>query len=266
MLQYNDVLGGVFMTGDASTLRRRKKMLEEITANQRVAVSSLKEKFAVSSVTIGKDLAHLESEGLIIKRFGYAEVRNTDLFRQRSVIKNYENKKKIAKCALNFIEDGSSVFFYMSSTVLTLVRMLQDKKNLNVLTNSVEAAHDIAMNQGARTILLGGYYSPDYIATYGDIAVNQFNQYNIDKTFFTVNGISAEGGLMIDDPFEKNLNIAMVTYSNRKYLLAEGEKVGKTCFVKVAPVETVDVLITDSNADQEECDKIRALGVEVIIG
>lgn len=252
------------MPGDASTIKRRKKMLEEITTNQRVAVSNLKEKFGVSSVTIGKDLAYLESEGLIIKRFGYAEVRSTDLFNQRGMIKNYETKKKLAKCALNYIEDGSSVFFYMSSTVLTLVRMLQDKKNLNVLTNSIEAAHDISMNSGSRTILLGGYYSPECIATYGDIAVNQFNQYNIDKTFFTANGISAEGGITIDDPFEKNLNIAMVTYSNKKFLLAESEKIGKTSFVKVAPVETIDVLITDSNADAAECDKIRALGVEVI--
>lgn len=253
------------MTSESSTFRRRQEMLEEITARRRVSVSELKEKFAVSIVTVGKDLAYLESEGHIIKSFGFAEARNTDLFRNRNLIKNYENKKKIAKYAMNFIEDGISVFFYMSSTVLTMVRMLQDKKNLNVLTNSVEVAHDISMNLGARTILLGGYYSPDYIASYGDIAVNQFNQFNIDKTFFTVNGISAEGGLTIDDPFEKNLNIAMVKHSDKKYLLAEGEKVGRTSFVKVAPAEAIDVLITDSTADETECEKIRALGVEVIV-
>jgi DeoR family fructose operon transcriptional repressor len=249
----------------ASTSKRREEILEIITRQKRVEVAYLKDKFDVSSVTIGKDLMYLEAEGLIHRHFGYVEARSTDLFKQRDGIQNYEKKKKIAKHALNYIEDGISVFFYMSSTILTMVRMLKDLRNLNVLTNSIEVAHDITLNLGLRAIVLGGYYSPDFIATFGDMAVSQFNQYNIDKTFFTCNGVSAEGGLTIDEPFEKDLNIAMVRYSNKKYLLAEGRKIGKTSFVKFAPVKEIDVLITDSDADTTECEKIRALGVEVII-
>lgn len=254
------------MAGETtSTINRRNEILEIVNRQKRVEVAYLKDRFDVSGVTIGKDLASLESEGLIHRHFGYIEARNTDLFKQRGGIQNYEKKKKIAKHALNYIEDGISVFFYMSSTILTMVRMLKDTKNLNVLTNSIEVAHDITLNLGIKAIVLGGYYSPEFVATFGDIAVSQFNQYNVDKTFFTCNGISAEGGLTIDEPFEKDLNTAMVKHVNKKYLLAEGSKIGKVGFVKFAPVEDIDVLITDSDADLEECEKIRALGVEVII-
>ncbi len=247
----------------SSTSDRRKKILEIIEGQRRVEISDLKDNFQVSIVTIGKDLMYLESEGLIERHFGYVEMRNTDLFKKRE-IQNYENKKKIAKHTLSYIEEGSSVFFYTGSTVLTMVRMLKEK-NINVLTNSIEIAHDIMVNLGANAIILGGHYNPDFISTFGDASVTQFNQYNIDKTFFTCNGVSAEGGLTIDEPFEKALNIAMVKYSNKKYLLAEGKKIGRTSFVKFASVDQIDVLITDKDADKRECDKIRAMGVEVVI-
>ena len=253
------------MPDDISTRKRRSEMLQIITEQQRAKVAFLKEEFEVSSVTIGKDLAYLESKGLISRRFGYAEARTTDLFKQRRDITNFEQKRKIAKCALGYIDDGISVFFYMSSTILTMVRMLEDKKNLNVVTNSFEIAHDISINLGARTIILGGYYSFEFVATFGEETVTQFNQYNIDKTFFTCNGVSAAGGLTIDEPFEKDLNSAIIMRSNKKYLLADGQKIGKVGFLKFAPATAIDVLITDSTANEKECEKIRALGVEVIV-
>jgi DeoR/GlpR family transcriptional regulator of sugar metabolism len=255
----------IIMKDDASTTKRRTEILGIIKEQKRTKVAHLKEVLDVSSVTIGKDLLHLESKGLINRRFGYAEIRTADVFKKRDNIVNFEQKRRIAAHTLEYIEDGISVFFYMSSTVLILARMLENRRNLNVVTNSFEIAHDITSNLKVKTIILGGYYSPDYVATFGEESVNQFELYNIDKIFFTCNGVSAQDGLTIDEPFEKELNKAMITSSSKKYLLADGSKVGRTGFVKFAPVNSIDVLITDSKADKEECEKIRALGVEVII-
>ena len=48
-------------------------------------------------------------------------------------------------------------------------------------------------------------------------------------------------------------------------VLADSSKFGQTCFAAIAPLDVMDVLITDSRAPQEMVDALTARGIEVII-
>jgi DeoR/GlpR family transcriptional regulator of sugar metabolism len=242
---------------------RRENILRIIEDKKKVSVSELKGLFNTSSVTIGNDLAALEKQGYIIKNFGYAEIRKAAVLSNDDKIENYEEKKRIAKHALKLIPDNSSVLLYTSNSVLILSRMIKEKSNINIVTNSFKIAHEVSTNLDARVIIMGGYYKMDNQSTFGEIAEAQLKTYNCDMLFFTANGVSASGGLTIDEPYERGMNLAMMESPMKKILLADGSKIGKTRFVPFSPVTAVDLIITDKSAPESEVMKIRELGVKI---
>ena len=249
----------------SSVKQRRLDILHALNERRTMSASELKDMFGVSGVTMNNDLTHLEYQGLIVKRHGFVEIRNTAMLSLDIEIEAYEEKKKIARYALKLIPDGASLMLYTSSSVLVLARMLSERENLNVVTNSFPIAHELTANSDNKVILLGGYYNIDTQSTFGDAAVSQLGNYNYDILFFSCNGVSDSGGLTIDYPYEQTINVAMLNSATKKILLADGGKIGKTRFVPVMPVAAVDCIITDQSAPRSEVEKFRNSGVQVVV-
>lgn len=245
--------------------QRRERILQLVEEKNKVRIAELKALFNLSGVTIGNDLAHLEQQGRIIRKFGFVEIRKAAVLSVYDTIENYEDKKKIAKYAVDLIPDNASILLYTSSTVLVLARQIKDKTNLNIVTNSFKIAHEVSVNLSARVIFLGGFYNCDNQSTFGEPAATQLDRFNCEMLFFSCNGASEAGGLTIDEPYEQSLNMAMMASPMKKILLADGSKIGRTRFVPFAPVTAVDLIITDTSAPLAEVEKIRARGVEVIV-
>lgn len=230
-----------------------------------VSVADLKEMFGVSGVTVGSDLHHLEQRGNIVKRHGFVKIRKSALLTLDIEIDAYEEKKKIALRALNLIPDDASLMLYTSSSVLVLARLLTDRANMNIVTNSFPIAHELVSNCEAKVVLIGGYYNMETQSTFGEEAISQLDRYNCDMMFFSCNGVSAAGGLTIDEPYEKSINVALLNSPMKKVLLADGSKIGKTRFVPVGLVSAVDCIITDKSAPRVELDRLRQTCAEVIV-
>ena len=245
--------------------QRRQDILQVIQERKTVSVADLKKLFGVSGVTVGSDLHHLEQQGSIVKRHGFVKIRKSSVLTLDIEIEAYEEKKKIACQALKLIPDGASLMLYTSSTVLVLARMLTDRANMNIVTNSFPIAHELVSNCEAKVVLIGGYYKMETQSTFGEEAVSQLGRYNCDILFFSCNGASAAGGLTIDEPYEKSINVALLDSTMKKVLLADGGKIGRTRFVPIAPVNKVDCIITDKSAPRDELDKLRQTGVEIIV-
>lgn len=245
--------------------QRREKILQLVEEKKKVRIAELKDLFSLSGVTIGNDLAHLEQQGRITRKFGFAEIRKAAVLSACDTMVNYEEKKRIAKYAVDLIPDNASILLYTSSSVLVLARLIKGKINLNIVTNSFKIAHEVSVNLNARVIFLGGFYNCENQSTFGEPAAAQLDQFNCETLFFSCNGVSDSGGLTIDEPYELALNVAMMESAMKKILLADGSKIGKTRFVPFAPVTAVDLIITDAGAPLAEVEKIRAKGVEVII-
>ena len=116
--------------------QRRLDILRTLNERKSMSASELKDMFGVSGVTMNNDLTHLEYQGSIVKRHGFVEIRNKAILSLDGEIEAYEEKKLIARSALKLIPDGSSLMLYTSSTVLVLARMLHERENLNIVTNS----------------------------------------------------------------------------------------------------------------------------------
>lgn len=99
----------------------------------------------------------------------------------------------------------------------------------------------------------------------GWLAEQTFENLSFDTIFLTVGGIDLEHGLTeynLDDAAVKRVAFAS---SRRRIAVADASKLGRTAFARIAPIEQLDVLVTDAAASNTFLDGIRDAGVEVVI-
>ena len=122
-------------------IERRNEILMKLQAERRVVVSELSQLYDVSEETIRRDLEKLVNEGVAIKSYGGAVINeNANLEVPFNIRKNYNviGKQKIAEQIAAMVKDGESLMLDASSTAVYIAKALKEKKNLTVITNSIE--------------------------------------------------------------------------------------------------------------------------------
>ena len=113
---------------------RRLKVMELLEEKGNVVVSELSNLLSVTEETIRRDLESLEKEGLLKRTYGGAiPINKISLelpFKARK-IEHREEKKAIGKVAAGLIEDGDTLMFDASTTVLEVAKQIGAKKKIN---------------------------------------------------------------------------------------------------------------------------------------
>ena len=99
----------------------------------------------------------------------------------------------------------------------------------------------------------------------GDLAESTFNAINVGTAILGADGISATSGVTTHDETEARTNRAMVAKAQRTVVVADGSKIGGVALAQMADIEQVEMLITDSSADPDELERLRAAGVQVVL-
>jgi DeoR family transcriptional regulator, fructose operon transcriptional repressor len=123
---------------------------------------------------------------------------------------------------------------------------------------------ELADRAGTQVHLLGGRVRGRTLATVDDWAIRTLRELRPDVVVLGTNGCSLAGGLTTPDPAEAAVKRAMAEAGRRVVLLADHTKLGEDHFVRFADVADLDVLITDTGADQAACDELAATGCEVV--
>ena len=86
-----------------------------------------------------------------------------------------------------------------------------------------------------------------------------------NKCILGCNGISSKSGVTTRNIMEVSVNQSMISNCiGVVYVLAHSYKVGITSNFKSAPIEKVDVLITDTQADPTETSLIASHNVQIV--
>lgn len=113
------------------------------------------------------------------------------------------------------------------------------------------------------TYLVGGLIKSSGNIT--DVLANEFvRQFKIDISFATGSGISEEG-IFVSTPEVGAFGRAVSSVSRRRIGIATHQSLGSDGFAKAGRIEDLDLLITDEDADPETIERIRALGVQVVV-
>ena len=128
---------------------RRRAILKEVEERGEVKVAWLSDKYNCSEVTIRNDIKILDQEGALKRVHGGAvalEKARVRKYTAESVYKNMEQKRKIAACAYEFIEDRDTIIIDDASSSFYLALHIKEhpEKRLAVVTNSLLAGNELS--------------------------------------------------------------------------------------------------------------------------
>jgi DeoR family fructose operon transcriptional repressor len=249
---------------------RQQAIAATVMSQGRASVADLAHAYDVTTETVRRDLAVLDRAGLLRRVHGGAvPVRALHLV-EPSVDEREStragHKHAIASAAAEFIpQSGATVLFDAGTTTARVAALLPPDRELLIVTNSVPIAARLASLTSVSLQLLGGQVRGLTQATVGERAVGMLESLRVDIAFIGTNGISVRHGLSTPDPGEAAVKRAMVACANFVVVVADSSKIGREEFVSFAPIDRVDVLVTDSEITPEDRAALTEHGVDVVV-
>jgi DeoR/GlpR family transcriptional regulator of sugar metabolism len=229
-------------------------------------VEDLSRQLNVSAATVRRDLDQLERNGAIRRVHGGAvsvESRLEEpLFDDKTSIAARE-KRRIAEAAAALVEAGDTIYLDGGSTVLELARLLRDRSQLTVVTNSLQAAHELA-GRGPRLIVIGGELRRLSQTLVGPLTRLLLTELHLDKAFMGTIGFSIKEGLTTTEPSEAFTKEIVMGQARQVIVLADSGKAGKVSFACAGRWEKVHVVITDKQVSQDFVKEFHQRGIKLI--
>lgn len=246
---------------------RHQRLRAFIRQRGAARVEEIVRALGISPATARRDLETLEAAGHIRRVHGGAVSAelpvDEPLFDDKAAIRSRE-KRAIAKAALRLIRPNETIYLDGGSTVLELARLLRDRANVTVVTNSLRAAVELS-GQGPRVILIGGELRRLSQTLVGPLTQPLLAHLRVDRAFMGTIGLSIEEGLTTTDANEAFTKREAMRRAHEVVVLADSGKIGKTSFSNAGKIEDFDVLITDAGADPSFIKSLRAKGIRVMI-
>ncbi len=246
----------------------RKEAIKEILGQKKaVSVDELSKKFSVSSSTIRRDLKLLESTHILRRTHGGA-VRWTTSFSSDtpSEKESYREISKIVKLALSQIRSKDTIYLDGGMITLMLARQLKKDLLLNVVTNSLKIAVELASLSQVSVTLTGGSLKLPEFTLEGPLSEAVLEKLNVNKSFIDGVSIDLEKGLTTDDVLNAQMKRMMIKKAAQTFVLATGKSFDKVAFTSVCSLAEIDTIITSRRLSNKIMDKFHQYNVKVIWG
>jgi DeoR/GlpR family transcriptional regulator of sugar metabolism len=244
------------MTTPRTTIIHRHRLVGHLGKQENLKVNKLSERFEVGETMTQTDPVALDQKGLRHPGFN----GETYPFQSRLVRARRENA--IARLALNYIPEGSTILLDAGSTTLSLARALRGNfQTLCVITNSIPAALELSKTN-YKVLLTGGEVVDSNLALLGSGATQTLKRYHADRAFLGTSGITIAHGYSTANPLEAQVKQAMIQSADKTYVLADSSKFGHAYLQSFASLSSVSLTLTDSGMPEEFRDAFAELGIE----
>lgn len=219
-----------------------------------------------SQATIRRDLQALEEQGLVKRTHGGAIPAGViyELPMRYRGARQHEEKGRIAELAAGLIDDTAvTVGLCGGTTTSEVARFLGMRGGLKIVTNALNIAAELALRPSVDLVVTGGTVRTESYELIGPVAERALEGLNLDAAFLGVGGISASAGITTHHEVEAQTDRVMLLQSARVIVVADGTKVGKRAFARIAEAAQVSDLVTDPSADPAELDALREVGVRI---
>lgn len=226
---------------------RLAKILEILEREKYCTTEQLANTLYVVPATIRRDLKKLEQQGLINRNRGGATIISHDNHNVPYVVwQNSGNttKVRLAKKAIKYIPDGSTIFLDSSSTVIYIAELLSPEQNVTVITNSIKAAL-ILSQKNINTYCVGGQLINGSNSLVGTLAGNTIASLSADLFFFSSQGVEVNGNITDFSDSETQVRKAMIAHAKKSYLVVDSSKIGKEFMFSVCNVKDITGIICD---------------------
>ena len=247
-----------------NTQQRRHHIMQIMQEQGEVSVEQLVQLFDTSEVTIRKDLTALEASGFLLRRYGGAILMPQDIIEDEQEELS-ERKIVIARAAAERIRDHNRIIVDSGSTTAALIKQLNGKQGLIVMTNSLSVATELRSLENEPTLLMtGGTWDTRSESFQGKVAEQVLRSYDFDQLFIGADGVDLERGTTTFNELI-GLSQVMADVSREVIVMVESQKIGRKMPNLELNWQQIDVLITDDLLTEQDKAMIEQQNVEVII-
>jgi DeoR/GlpR family transcriptional regulator of sugar metabolism len=247
---------------------RRRSIMDRIRREGAAEVGDLAREFTVSPATIHRDLRGLADDGLVERVHGGARLpaaepgaRSAWASRRR---RNADAKEEIARAALEWIEEGSTVFIDASTTCAALATSLaaSDVRSLTLVTNSPAIAAEFD-HDGVHLIVTPGEVDQNLRLIGGRWTVEFLASLNFSTSFISAIGITPERGLSTAQRNIADVLTAVRRASDRTVALIDSSKYGTQSLLQIAELDELAAVIVDDGLAEPHRAALRAAGARL---
>ena len=257
--------------GDVFARERQDEIARLVGEQGRVRVRDLATRFAVSTVTIRKDLVVLEHEGRLTRTHGGALLRARDrpepAFDLRERLQQDE-KARIGAAAAALVHDGDSIVMDASTTGLAVARRIRAQggwSQLTVITNGLRIASELAGSPGITVLMTGGRVRQEAMSVVGHLGDGLFERINVQTAFVGAAGFAVVPGLSDATEEEAQIKRSMVAAARQVIAIVDHTKWQRVAFATFCRTDQIDKVLTDDQAPAEMVRELRARDIEVTL-
>jgi DeoR family fructose operon transcriptional repressor len=255
-------------TGAKGGAARREEIVRKLQAAGFLSVTRLTAELGVSDMTVRRDLKHLEKAGELRVVHGGASLPHGTLrtadFASRGR-REREAKRRIARAAAALVAPNATIAIDAGTTTFELAAALPDTFTGCVITHSVPVLQHMLHLPAARVIGLGGELLADSQALVGALTVQALGGLSADIVFLGVAAVN-ERGIYVATDLERPTKQALLDVAQRVVVLADHSKFSVSAPVRLAPLDRVDVLVTDAPLAAGTAEAFERAGVAVHVG
>ncbi|MCC6792416.1 MAG: DeoR/GlpR transcriptional regulator [Thermomicrobiales bacterium] len=247
---------------------RHQRILDVLRARRSASIAELADALETSASTINRDLSVLAAEGWLRRVRGGASIAtglSADPPAKLERLRNVREKEAIGAAAAALVQPGQVVFLEASTTVRYVARNLKQVRPLTAVTNDIFIAADLADLPEIETIVTGGLLRRATRALVGPLIEHVLDTIHVDVVFTGVSGLHVQHGLSTGNMLEAQTKQRLLKAGDQIVGVADHTKFNRIAFSRLGPVTALDVLVTDELAPADDVERIREMGVTVVI-
>ena len=248
---------------------RFARILSYVNEKQYASVDELVQLLGVSKATVRRDLSMLCSTEQLVSSWGGVRAQVTTeksepVYNEKK-ISHVAEKRRIGEAAAKLIRPGMSVILDAGTTTQAIVPYIKGIRNLNIATNDLMIAVDLAVLENINVMVTGGQIRSNYYTLRGFSAEDMVKNIRADIAFLGFDMIDVNAGFFITNTDEVALKRCMIESAKKVVAVCDHTKFHGNAFVSVCPVERVNVVISDRNAPVDAVKQLVKAQVEVVL-
>ncbi len=219
--------------------RWQSAILDELSQSGRATIAELAHRLEISDETVRRHVKGLVDQGAIERVHGAVVLPGAEgepPFSRR-MKERTSAKQAIGLAVAELVCDGMTVLIDSGSTTAFVARALLKKRDLTVVTNSLEIAHTLAGRCDHQVYMAGGSIRGDIAAAVGAEAHGLIAQFRADLAILSIGSVDEVDGYKDFDVDEARVARAMIERSERVIVAADAWK-----YTARAPVCICDFL------------------------
>ncbi|CAM2139355.1 MULTISPECIES: DeoR/GlpR family DNA-binding transcription regulator [Paraburkholderia] len=246
--------------------QRREAMLRLLRRDKVLSLHQLMESLGCSHMTVRRDIALLEREGLVHSVPGGVRVASqlaTEPSHVSKALIDPTEKRAIAQIAASFLRPGMTAYLDAGTTTLALVPHILALPDITVITNDFPIMQEL-MNAGhVAAIHTGGLLDHANQSSVGELAAATLRQLAVDVAFISASSWDLRRGVTTPSPPKIDVKRAAMEVAEQTVLLATSAKYGTFSTYKIAGLERFDHIVSDSALPEAAASGIHAAGLSL---